>query len=56
MDKSAIEEKFVNHKVDELYNTWQECMSLKITFYELEKVDTLEIRELLDVQEYNDSQ
>jgi hypothetical protein len=28
--------------------SWQECMSLKITFQELEKVDIQDIRELLD--------
>jgi len=29
-------------------NAWQGCMSLKITFEELEKVDVQEIRALLD--------
>ncbi len=35
-------------RLDKAIITWQECVSVKITIDELEKVDVQEIRELLD--------
>lgn len=38
----------MKNAVNRYENSWQGCMSLKMTFDDLEKIDIQEIRELLD--------